>query len=107
MKTYAVRATKGEKNLYYLLFMNTIADEDVILIRMADLIEKSNKIEFDDISAWPLRSTNEILENSFPVQSKDISWFFPKKISKEQWEHYVNTLLCDHYTVTTDRTVIV
>ena len=62
MKTYAVRAAKGEKNLYYILYMSDKADEDAIMLRMADLIEKSHKTEFDDINFWPLKNANEILK---------------------------------------------
>lgn len=32
MKIYAVRATKEEKNLYYILYMHDDANEDTIML---------------------------------------------------------------------------
>lgn len=94
MKLYAVRATKGEKNLYYILYMNDKANENAIMLRMADLIEKSHKTEFDDINFWPLKKANEVLANNCPhVDNDDPIYFFPMRIDKEKWQYYVDILL--------------
>lgn len=108
MKIYAVRATKGEKNLYYILYMSDKADEDAIVLRMADLIEKSHKTEFDDISFWPLKKANEILKNDCPhINNDDSNFFFPLKIDKEKWEYYTDILLDIPVQFPIERTVIV
>ena len=107
MRTYAVRATKEEKNLYYILFMHDMADENYTLFRVVNLLEKSYKSEFDNISFWPLKTDNEVLESNVSVKNHSPNFFFLKKTDKKQWEHYVDVLLCDHYTITTDETVIV
>lgn len=108
MKIYAVRATKGEKNLYYILYMSDKADEDAIMLRMADLIEKSHKTEFDDISFWPLKKANEVLANNCPhVDNDDPNYFFPMRIDKEKWQYYVDILLDTPVQFPIERTVIV
>ena len=115
MKTYAVRATKEEKNLYYILFMNDKADSDAILYRMADLIELSNKTEFDEIASWRVYlTTDQMSELASPVQSQDPNWFFPKKTTEEKWNKIVECNLITSFDSVTDnetaafaRTVIV
>ena len=108
MKTYAVRATKGEKNLYYILYMSDKADEDAIVLRMADLIEKSHKTEFDDISFWPLKRANEVLKDSCAMANNDDpNYFFPLKTSQEKWEYCIDMLLDNIDAEPAERMVIV
>lgn len=111
MKTYAVRATKEEKNLHYILFMNDGADDEAILYRMADLIELSNKTEFDEIASWRVYLTpNQMSELASPVQSQNLDWFFPKKTAEDRWNEIVDCNLItefDNETAAFARTVIV
>ena len=86
MKTYAVRATKEEKNLYYILFMHEKGDENAILLRMADLIERSNRMEFDEVCSWPLALPEEEVDKlDCPHPSNSEGWFFPKRTTEEKW----------------------
>lgn len=83
MKTYAVRATKEEKNLHYILFMNDGADDEAILYRMADLIELSNKTEFDEIASWRVYLTpNQMSELASPCKAKILTGSFQRKPQK-------------------------
>ncbi len=106
MKTYAVRASKEEKSLHYILFMNDKTDDDVILYRMADLIEISNKTEFEEIASWRVYLTpTQMAEFAPSVQSQDPHWFFPKKITEEKWNEIVEcNLITDFDSVTDDET---
>lgn len=107
MKTYAIRATKEEKNLYYILFIHDKDDTDVMLIRVADLIERSHKMEFDEVCSWPLALVEEDAKRlNCPLQDDSEVWFL-KKVTEEMWTDLVTRALWPAMPTTPIRTVIV
>lgn len=108
MKTYAIRATKEEKNLYYILFTHDKVDQDSMLLRIAGLIERSHKMEFDEICSWPLALVEEeVTRLNCPPQGDSETWFFLKKVPEEMWIKLVTHALWPVMPTTPIRTVIV
>ena len=108
MKTYAIRATKEEKNLYYILFTHDKADKDAMLLRIAGLIERTHKMEFDEVCSWPLAlAEEEITRLNCPLQNDSETWFFLKKVTEEMWTDLVTRALWSAMPTTPIRMVIV
>lgn len=108
MKIYAVRATKEEKNFYYILFIHDKDDKDAMFIRVADLIERSHKMEFDEVCSWPLALVEEeVKQLHCPLQNNSETWFFLKKVTEEVWTDLVTRALAPVISATSIRTVIV
>lgn len=108
METYAVRATSGEKNFYYILFMHDKDDKDTMFLRVADLIERSHKMEFDEVCSWPLALVEEeVKQLDCPLQNDPETWFFLKKVAEEVWTDLVTRTLAPVISATPIRTVVV
>lgn len=108
MKTYAVRATKEEKNFYYILFIHDKDDKDAMFLRVADLIERSHKMEFDEVCSWPLALVEEeVKQLHCPPQNDSETWFFLKKVTEEVWTDFVTRALRPAMPTTLVRMVIV
>ena len=108
MKIYAVRATKEEKNFYYILFIHDKDDKDAMFLRVADLIERSHKMEFDEVCSWPLALVEEeVKQLHCPLQNDSETWFFLKKVTEEMWIELMAHALRPAMPTTLVRMVIV
>lgn len=108
MKIYAVRATKEEKNFYYILFIHDKDDKDAMFLRVADLIERSHKMEFDEVCSWPLALVEEeVKQLHCPLQNDSETWFFLKKVTEEMWIELMAHALWPAMPTTLVRMVIV
>lgn len=108
MKTYAIRATKEEKILYYILFIHDKDDTDAMFFRAADLVERSHKMKFDEVCGWPLALVEEEVKRlDCPLPNDPETWFFLKKVTEEVWTDLVNHALLPAMPTTLVQMVIV